>query len=501
VTADPADQCAGVDMFVAGLAPGLQPPAIRRRDVVLVVGPWLAGASSLAAALRKRLPEDTFVESTDLRNGDAPAAVVFVVSAVAPLTESDCAVLDAAAAHTDLVLGAVSKIDTHRRWREMLDTDQQVLATHAPRYADVPWVGVAAAPDLGDVALDELVDLLGTRLADEQLVQRNRLRAWQSRLDTVMRQYDNAAAGAGREARVAALRERRVELARQHRVGKSERAIALRSQIQQARVQLSYFAKNRCTSVRSELQEDAAGMTRRTMPGFPSYVGRRVTDVVVEVDDGITGHLTDTADELGLQIDSVSMESATTASGPDVGEPSLKSRRLETRLMMLLGAGFGLGVALTLSRVFADLAPGLTVAGAAICALVGLAVTVWVVGIRGLLHDRGVLDRWVTDVTAVLRATVDQLVATRVLAAETSLTVNLAEQEEAHTARMAGELRAIDTELREHALARARATAVRDHQVPTVQRALDAVRAELGEQERPSTAGHTLGADADRPER
>jgi hypothetical protein len=50
-------------------------------------------------------------------------------------------------------------------------------------------------------------------------------------------------------------------------------------------------------------------------------------------------------------------------------------------------------------------------------------------------------------------------------------------------------------------LARARATAVRDHQVPTVQRALDAVRAELGEQERPSTAGHTLGADADRPER
>jgi hypothetical protein len=482
VTADPADQCAGVDAFVAELAPGLPPPGIRRRDVVLVVGPWLSGTSSVAEALRKQLPDNTFVESAALRNGDAPVAVVFVVSAVAPLTESDCAVLDTAAAHTDLVLCVVAKIDTHRRWRDVLDTDRQLLAEHAPRYADVPWVGAAAAPDLGDVVLDGLVDLLGATLADPAAVRRNRLRAWDSRLAGVMRQYDDAAAGAGRAARVAALRERRVELARQHRVAKSERSIALRSQIQQARVQLSYFARNRCSSVRSELQEDAAGMTRRTMAGFPSYVERRAADVLGEVDEGVTHHLADMANELGLQDDSVS---TAPISGPAVGAPPLKSRRLETRLMMLLGAGFGLGVALTLSRVFADLAPGFTVVGAVVCALVGLAVTVWVVGIRSLLHDRGVLDRWVTEVTAALRATVEQLVATRVLAAETSLTVNLADQEEADGAKVAGELRAVDAELREHALAGARATAVRDHQVPAVQRAIGSVRAELGEEERP----------------
>jgi hypothetical protein len=133
--------------------------------------------------------------------------------------------------------------------------------------------------------------------------------------------------------------------------------------------------------------------------------------------------------------------------------------------------------------------------------LVGLAVTVWVVGIRGLLHDRAVLDRWVTEVTAALRATLEQLVATRVLAAETTLTVNLADQEETDAARVAGDLRAVDAELREHALAGARAAAVRDHQVPTVHRALDAVRAELGEQERPGTGGPTLEADTERGER
>jgi hypothetical protein len=40
---------------------------------------------------------------------------------------------------------------------------------------------------------------------------------------------------------------------------------------------------------------------------------------------------------------------------------------------------------------------------------------------------------------------------------------------------------AIDSELREHAIAAARAAAARDREMPTVQAALDAVRAELGE--------------------
>ncbi|EUA43165.1 hypothetical protein I552_7906 [Mycobacterium xenopi 3993] len=52
-------------------------------------------------------------------------------------------------------------------------------------------------------------------------------------------------------------------------------------------------------------------------------------------------------------------------------------------------------MALTVSRLLANLAPGLTAAGVVACVAIGLAVTVWVVGTRGLLHDRAVLDRWV----------------------------------------------------------------------------------------------------------
>ncbi|OBB09416.1 hypothetical protein A5662_08610 [Mycobacteriaceae bacterium 1482268.1] len=141
------DPVAAVDALVATADLGLTSPGVESRDVVLVVGPWLAGATGVIAALRDRLPEHTFVEAHDVRAVDAPAAVVFVVSAVTPVTESDCALVDFAARHTDLVVGVVSKIDVHRGWRDVLAEDRTRLAAHAERYRDMPWVGVAAAPE------------------------------------------------------------------------------------------------------------------------------------------------------------------------------------------------------------------------------------------------------------------------------------------------------------------------------------------------------------------
>ena len=338
------DPIGAVDALVAGVDAGLSSPGVDSRDVILVTGPWLAGSTGLIAALRDRLPEHEFVEAEDIKSADAPAAIVFVVSAVAPITESDCALVDLAARHTDLVIGAVSKIDVHRNWRDVLAEDSSRLAAHSPRYQDVVWVGVAAAPDLGEPNVDELVEQLGSRLGDDDVKRRNRLRTWESRLQTVISRHDRDGAGADRQARVTALRERRETVLRERRMSKSERTIALRSQIQQARVQLAYFARNRCTSVRSELQEDASTMTRRRMPEFERYVGTRVGEVVDEVEAGITHHLTDVATELEL----TAPQPPPPPQPPAVAQPPppLKSRRLETRLMMVLGAGFGLGVAL-----------------------------------------------------------------------------------------------------------------------------------------------------------
>ena len=60
------------------------------------------------------------------------------------------------------MIGAVSKIDAHRGWREVLAADRVLLARRADRYRDVPWIGVAAAPELGAPNVDELVAALAT---------------------------------------------------------------------------------------------------------------------------------------------------------------------------------------------------------------------------------------------------------------------------------------------------------------------------------------------------
>jgi hypothetical protein len=469
------DPVAAADALVAAVAPGLNSPGVQARDVILVTGPWLAGTSSVLAALRDRMPQHTFVEPDDLPAGEAPEAVVFVVSAAAPVTESDCALLDLASRHTHCVVGAVSKIDAHRNWRDVRDIDAKTLTARSRRFERMPWAGVAAAPDLGQPQLDELVHVLAERLADPDVLRRNRLRAWEARLEAVIGRYDADASGADRRARVDALRERRAEISRERRLAKTERSIALRSQLQQARVQLGFFARNRCNSVRTELQEDVAELGRRRIGDFEPYVHQRCDDIVSEVDEGITTHLGDVASELGLAAPTAPARPGV----PDIGSPPLQTRTVETRLMMVLAVGFGLGVALAVSRLFAGAAPRLAVTGLAVGALVGLLLAGWVVSIRGLLHDRAVLDRWVNDVTATVRSAVEELVATRVLKAEADLTTQLAERDEADAAAVAEQIVAIDAELRDHAVATARAAALRDRRVPPLRRALDVVQTDL----------------------
>jgi len=472
---DPVD---AVDARLAAIDPTLPVPAVTRRDVVLVTGPWLAGTTSVVAALRQRLPERGFVESAELSPGEAPVAVVFVVSAGAPVSESDRALLDAAASHTDAVIGVVSKIDVHRIWREVLDTNRAALAGHASRYAEVAWVGVAAAPDLGLPNVDELVARLRAVLTDSALERRNRLRAWERQLDLLGRRYVGDVEGLGRRARLDVLTEQRSAALRRRGLVRSQHTVAVHSQLQQARVQLSYFARNRCASVRSELQQDAAEMTRRKLGGFDEYVHRRVADVVDQVDQGVTERLADVVGELGL----TGLDIPGPVTRPvDVPALPLRSRRLETRLMTALGAGFGLGVALTLSRLLADLPSGWAMTGAAGCAVLGVLLTLWVVSARGLLHDRAVLDRWVAEVTAELRAAVEERVVIRMLAAEPVLGRAAADRDAAAIARVEDEVARIDGDIRAHARAAARAATARDQHLPGIARALAMVRADLGE--------------------
>ncbi|MGK2868710.1 MAG: hypothetical protein ACSLFA_19105 [Mycobacterium sp.] len=450
---------------------------LARVDAVLVTGPWLSGVSSLTSALRQHMPERRFIESDELAPGTAPIAVVFVVSAVAPLAESDCVVLDAAVGHTDLVIGALTKIDVHRDWRAVRAADAEAVGARTPRLREMPWVGVAAAPDGGQPRLTELVTVLRERLEDDTLARRNLLRSW----ETHLAEQIGALADSAVDVEAAELHRRRDDIVRAARVTRSERAIALRSRLQQARVQLGYFARNRCSSVRTELSEDAAGwgrlpfFGRRRDDDFQGYVRHRAAQVVEEVDTGITEHLRDIAAELDL----TAPPTPVPAPVPEIGGPGLTARRLEMQLMMLLGAGFGLGVALAAGRLFTGLAPGLAVVGALAGGVLGLLLTLWVVGIRGLLHDRALLDRWVGRVTSTLREDTEALVATRVLAVEAEFTGQAAAAGARAAEDTARQVDDIDARLRERALAAAHAASAAQARLPALRAALEDVRRDL----------------------
>ena len=113
-----------------------------------------------------------------------------------------------------------------------------------------------------------------------------------------------------------------------------------------------------------------------------------------------------------------------------------------------------------MSRLFAGLAPGLTIAGLVAGGVIGLALTVWVVGIRGLLSDRAVLDRWINEVTACAavggRGVGRHPGAGRGSRAER----RVARRDEADADAASARVSEIDAELREHAVATARAAAL-----------------------------------------
>jgi len=361
------------------------------RGVILVIGPALSGATSVANALRQRRGGCRVVEC--LGPGERPAAVVFVVSAAAPMTQSQIALLDAAAASTDAVVAAVAKIDVHRGWPQVLEENRALAASPA-----LSWVGVAADPHIGPPKLEPLLDALDVALASAQRAPRNQL----------MPNDSHARARVDDRNRAAAARAQRAAAARQLRV---------------ARVQLTGQVRATCASLRADLRRDVAGLSRRGVDEFCSATRRRSARAVAELDATLS-RLVDDLDIAGIDIPWIDTPGI---DGAPESCPALETylprfgRVRADRVTALLSAGFGLGVALTFGRLLADLAPDWTAAITAASLLAGIGLSGWVIRARGLAAERAALERWVTEVTAGLRTAMEERVVMQMLAVETAI--------------------------------------------------------------------------------
>jgi hypothetical protein len=183
-----------------------------------------------------------------------------------------------------------------------------------------------------------------------------------------------------------------------------------RASAQLARVQLSGQARTVCGALRDDLAAQAAGMGRSEICAFGQRVRHEVLRVIADFDETVSGRLA----ELGLPI-----EAAGWSDLP--GEERLPARRrpgLENRLSTLIGAGFGVGVSLSIGRMVADLRPEWTPAAAICGGLLGLALTSWIVLARRLLAERAAAERWILEIAASLRLVLEERLLSRILAAE-----------------------------------------------------------------------------------
>ncbi len=360
-------------------------------DIVLVTGPPLSGAGAVAAALRTRLDGCTVVDG-NAGAGGFPDVVVFVTSAAAPMSDCEVALLASVTDRTDAVVGAVAKIDVHRGWRAVLTANR----TASPGRA-VPWVAVAASPEIGAPVIGPLVDAVRAQLDDEHRPRRNLLRARAWELQVLIAERERAAA------RREALR------------AKAARRDVLRMRVQRARAQLAADARERSTALRAELQRDAAAVSRRGIRTFESRVLHRAQQVAGEFDSAVAHRMAEVWAGIG--------RAAPAAAPPPPGLgrfPPPRTPALENRLTAVLGAGFGLGVVLSLGRVLAGLLPAAAApAVVALCGAAGMALAGWVVRTRRLVTARAALDRWAAEVAAGLRTTLEG----RVLATESALLV------------------------------------------------------------------------------
>lgn len=173
------------------------------------------------------------------------------------------------------------------------------------------------------------------------------------------------------------------------------------------RVRLGHAIRIRCSAALMRWRAGAADVRRRDVAAFEARVRAEADELLAGVDarvDQLVGVAR--VDQLvGDALDGP-------LPGPVLPEPVRPARRGEWQVATVLAAGFGWGVAVALSRAVA------TPWGGVLGAAVGIALTAWVVRVRGAVATRAVLDRWVTEVAAAVRVHAEAAVAVRLVAAE-----------------------------------------------------------------------------------
>ena len=414
-------------------------------------------------------------------------ALLFVVDAAAPLTRGEVGFLKRLADQVETVVFALTKVDLHRGWRQILEANRALLAQHAPRFASAEFHPVSArlfesaagAPN-ADVAtllrersgIAELQTALQRQVAGRaaMLGEANLLRAVSTGLAGLIAKLeaDVRALTSAEHGQVSAdsLRERRDELTTERRSSGRSWQLRLRGEIQRARVESLHDVAGQVRSAQTWFRRSIDEADRNALAQLPYQVdaalqllsARVATALGMRLSRVVETALAElfTPDELGAVHAEFARRGAAGRPPIMLRPPDKRPGANEDKLLVAMGVSGGLGVGRLAALPLAGLgaAAGLVVLPASI--VLGLGAGWWMARVRRHAADKQHLKQWLADVLADARSAMDQVVAEQMIDAEQQLSLALDEALGRRVAAIEDELREVDRALRMDAAERNR---------------------------------------------
>ncbi|WP_410619497.1 dynamin family protein [Amycolatopsis sp. cmx-8-4] len=411
-------------------------------------------------------------------------ALLFVVDASAPFTSTELQFLRDVGERVETVVFALTKVDMFRGWREVLAADRQLLAEHAPRFADAVFHPVsprmfetaAKAPNEQMAAmLREKSGIASVQTALQELLvgrsamlgEANTLRALSSALAVLKAklQAESRALSAG-EAEAEQLRERRDQLQAERRTSTRGWQLKLRGEVQRTRVEVLHESSRQMRDAQTHFRQLIDAAKRDELTALPQQVDIALQTTSQRISMLLSQRLNQVTNvslsELFSpeELDVIRAQFAR-AGGPPVvlRPPDKKPPTAEDKLLVFMGISGGVG---------AGKVAALPLAGVAILNPVVLPVTIiiglgagwWMARTRKHAADKQHMKQWLVEAIADARSTLDQLVAEQLIEAEQQLSMALDEALGRRIDAIEAELKEVDKTIKMGAQERAKKIAI-----------------------------------------
>lgn len=395
-------------------------------------------------------------------------ALLFVVDASAPFTSGELRFLRTVADRVETVVFALAKIDQFRGWREVLDADRELLAEHAPRFAEALMYPVSArmfemagkAPnEQAAVALREKSGVAELQEAIQELLvgrsvmldEANTLRALSSALAEQHAKLNaRLRALSTGESEADQLRQRRDQLTVERRSSTRGWQLRLRGAVQRTRVDLGYETGRKMRDAQSHFRQRIETADREELAQLPQQVDASLQMISQHVSHLLAQRLNQVTDvalaELfsAEELDVIRAQFARAGRPPVILRPPDKREpTAEDKLLVFMGVSGGAGAAKLAATPLAGFALFNPVVLPATI-VIGLGAGWWMARTRRRAADKQHAKQWLVESIADARSTLDQLVAEQLIEAEQQLALALDEALNRRIEAIEAELKDVD---------------------------------------------------------